>query len=187
MTASRLPGMAKTALFYAAFLVVAGAIGALAGRNAFETGGPLALSLSLGVGTAAVTVGLGLLAYRASPLVQRLAGEIAPSVVGGARVRDLVVLAALSGVGEEALFRGALQPLIGYVWASLLFGAVHFFPDRRYLPWTAWAVGAGFLFGALYAWTGGVLAPALAHALYNVAVYLLLRRRLRTPGRESSG
>lgn len=182
------PGLlGKAALFYGALLLVAAAVGALTGRNVFDPGGPLALSLSLGATSAIVTVGLGLLAYKASPLVRKLAGEIAPLVVGGARGRDLVLLAALSGVGEEALFRGALQPEIGYVAASLLFGAAHVLPDRRYLLWTAWAVGAGFLFGALYVWTGGILAPALAHALHNGAVTLFLWRRSRTPGREPFG
>lgn len=168
--------LGSAALFYGALVLVAGAIGALLGRNVFEPGGPLALALSLGAATSAATVALGVVAYRAFPVLRNLSEEIAPLVVDGARGRDLVLLALLSGVGEEALFRGALQPEIGIVAASLLFGALHIGPDRRYLAWTAWAVGAGFLFGALYEWTGGILAPALAHALHNAATLLLWRR-----------
>ncbi|QIN80791.1 CPBP family intramembrane metalloprotease [Rubrobacter marinus] len=95
-----------------------------------------------------------MLAYGLLPFYRKLAEKVAPLLVDGARGRDLVGLAVLSGVGEEALFRGALQPEIGIVASSLLFGALHVGPDRRYLLWTLWAVGAGFLFGALYAWTG---------------------------------
>lgn len=136
----------------------------------------MALGFSLGVATAVVTVALGILAYKAFPIFRKLSGEIAPLIVDGARGRDLVVLAVLSGVGEEALFRGALQPEIGLVGASILFGALHIGPDRRYLVWTVWAVGAGFLFGALYEWTGGILASVVAHALHNAVTLLLWRR-----------
>lgn len=181
---SRLPLTA--ALFYAAFILVAGVIGALSGRNVFDPGGPLVFSLSLGAATALGTVLLGLLAYGAFPVFRKLAGEAAPLLLDGMRVRDLVLLAVLSGVGEEALFRGALQPEIGLVAASLLFGALHLGPDRRYLLWTAWAVGAGFLFGGLYAWTGGILAPVVAHVLHNGAT-LLLWRRSRMLGRDPFG
>ena len=173
-------------LFYAAFVLVAAALGALWGRNVFVLGGPPGLSLALGFGTAVATVALGLLAYALVPTFRGLSEELAPLLVDGTRGRDLVLLAALSGVGEEALFRGALQPEIGIVASSLLFGALHVGPDRRYLLWTLWAVGAGFLFGALYAWTGGILAPAIAHALHNAAT-LLLWRRHRVSGRAAFG
>ena len=180
----RLLGIA--ALFYGAFILVAGAIGALSGRNVFDPGGPLLFVLSLGTGTAFFTVALGLIVYKAFPVFRKLAGEIAPVVVDGTRGRALVLLAVLSGVGEEALFRGALQPEIGIVAASLLFGALHVGPGRRYLLWTVWAVGAGFLFGVLYEWTDGILAPVIAHALHN-AVTLLLWRRSRTGRRAPFG
>ena len=181
------PHLLRTAaIFYGAFILVAGAIGAFSGRNVFALGGPFAPSLALGAATASGTVALGLLAYGLLPVFRKLSEELAPLVVDGSRGRDLVLLAAFSGVGEEALFRGALQPEIGIVASSLLFGALHIGPDRRYLLWTLWAVGAGFLFGALYAWTGGILAPVVAHALHNAAT-LLLWRRHRANGRVAFG
>ena len=161
------------------FVLVAAAIGALVGRNVFALGGPLVLGLALGVAAAGGTVVSGLLALKAFPAFGELLEEIAPPAVGGKRRRDLLIFSALSGVGEEALFRGALQPEIGIVAASLLFGAVHAGPDRRYLPWTLFAVGGGFLYGALYDWTGGILAPMVAHALHDAAVTLLLWGRPR--------
>ncbi len=182
--APRLLGTAT--IFYGALVLLAAAIGALSGRNPFAPGGPFAPSFALGVATACGTVALGLLAYRTFGVFKKLSEELAPLVVDGARRRDLLILAALSGVGEEALFRGALQPEIGIVTTSLLFGALHVGPDRRYLVWTLWAVGAGFLFGALYGWTGGILAPVVAHALHN-AVTLLLWRRSRSVGGAAFG
>lgn len=72
--------------------------------------------------------------------------------------------------------------MLGLVVASLLFGALHVGPDRRYLVWTLWAVGAGFLFGVLYSWTGGILAPVTAHVLHNAATLLLWKRSRRHEG-----
>jgi membrane protease YdiL (CAAX protease family) len=70
-------------------------------------------------------------------------------------------------VAEEAFFRGALQPHVGLVAASLIFGLAHFAPRRDLLPWTAFSLGAGLLLGGLFEMTGNLLAPVAAHALIN--------------------
>jgi membrane protease YdiL (CAAX protease family) len=128
-------------------------------------------------------VALGALLYRLLPALRRISDELAPHLVDGAKKRNLVLVSVFSGVGEEALFRGALQPVLGIVVTSILFGALHVGPDRRYLVWTLWAVGAGFLFGFLYEWTGGLLAPMTAHVLHNAATLLLWKRsRRKRPG-----
>lgn len=160
-------------VFYAALLLAAAVLGALGGRNAFALGDSVLFGLSSGVATACGTVALGVVLYRLLPVLREISDELAPLLVDGARVRDLVLVSVMSGVGEEALFRGALQPVLGIVITSLLFGALHVGPNRRYLVWTVWAVGAGFLFGALYEWTGGILAPVTAHVLHNAATLLL--------------
>ncbi len=76
-------------------------------------------------------------------------------------------LALVSGAAEEALFRGALQPQVGLVIASLLFGLAHFAPRRELAAWAPAAVIAGFALGGLYAWTGNLVAPVVAHATVN--------------------
>ncbi len=83
-----------------------------------------------------------------------------------------VWLAIGSALGEELLFRGALQPTMGWLASSLLFGWLHGGTRRALWPWAAWATAMGLLFGALYAASGWLLAPLLAHALVN---YLNLR------------
>ena len=95
-------------------------------------------------------------------LAQRLAEILGP--LSGAQV---VVLALASGLGEEAFFRGALQPHVGLVLASLLFGLVHLVPKRELAPWAGFAALAGVLLGALFDYTGNLLAPAIAHVLIN--------------------
>jgi len=95
-------------------------------------------------------------------LAQRLAEILGP--LSGAQV---VVLALASGLGEEAFFRGALQPRVGLVLASLLFGMAHLVPRRELVPWAGFAALAGVLLGALFDYTGNLVAPAAAHVLIN--------------------
>ena len=96
-------------------------------------------------------------------------------------------IAAYSSLGEEAFFRGFIQPylilklsgwlgsapgdplpvLLGVAAASLLFGLVHFPVLRELRPWTLFAVLAGAGFGLLGAYSGSLLAPVLAHFLIN--------------------
>jgi hypothetical protein len=107
-------------------------------------------------------------------------GEALARALGGALVgigvRDALLLAVASGLAEELFFRGALQPRVGLVLASLIFGAVHLVPRREMLPWTGFAVGAGLLFGALFLWTGNVVAPVVAHIVVNAVNLPLLIR-----------
>jgi membrane protease YdiL (CAAX protease family) len=166
------------ALFYGSLTVAAVLWSGLRGLDLHLAGESAALSVLLGTLTAVSTVSLGLLAYRLLPVLREIAAELAPRLVDHADRSSLVLVAVFSGVGEETFFRGALQQEFGLVVASLVFGLVHVGPDRRYLVWTAWAVLVGFLFGALYEVTGGLLAPILAHSAHN-AVTLLLWRRSR--------
>jgi membrane protease YdiL (CAAX protease family) len=165
--------VAQAAVFYTALLFAAVILGLSRGRNALALGDSALSDLSVGVIIACGTVGLGILFYRLSPALRTLSDELAPHLVDDARWRDLILLSVFSGTGEESFFRGALQPELGLVATALLFGLLHVGPDRRYLVWTVWAVGAGFLFGALYQWTGGILAPITAHVLHNAATLLL--------------
>jgi membrane protease YdiL (CAAX protease family) len=164
------------ALFYGSLTVAAVLWAALRGFDLRLAGDSVALSLALGVLTSAVTVSLGLLAYRLLPVLREVADELAPRLVDGAGRGSLLLISVFSGVGEEAFFRGAVQQEFGLVVASVVFGVVHVGPDRRYLVWTVWAVLAGFLFGVLYDVTGGLLAPILAHAAHNAATLLLWKR-----------
>ena len=167
------------ALFYGSLAVVAALWCGLRGFDVRLLGESLGASVLLGVVTAACTVSLGLLAYRFLPTLREISEELAPRLVDGAASTSLVLVAIFSGVGEEAFFRGALQQEFGLVVASLVFGLAHIGPDRRYLLWTLWAILAGFVFGAVYDLSGGLLAPVIAHAGHNAATLLLWKRSRR--------
>ena len=174
------------ALFYGSLTVAAALWSSLRGFELRLFGYSAAASALLGALAAVATVSLGLLAYRLLPVLRQLAEELAPRLVDGAKVGSLVLVSVFSGVGEETFFRGAVQQEFGLVAASLVFGLVHVGPDRRYLVWTAWAIMAGFLFGALYKVTGGLLAPIFAHSAHNVATLLLWRRSRKSRGGAGS-
>lgn len=80
---------------------------------------------------------------------------------------EIAFFALTSGVAEEVFFRGAMQPAVGIVVSSLVFGVVHVGPGRKFLPWTLWAIGMGFVFAGLYQLTGELLAPIVAHVAIN--------------------
>jgi len=116
---------------------------------------------------------------------ERLARALA-AALGALPLSRCIGLALMSGIAEEALFRGVLQPRVGLVVASLLFGLAHFVPRRELLPWSAFAVLAGLLFGRLFDATGNLLAPTLAHVLINAVNLRLLSQRYASPAREAA-
>lgn len=87
--------------------------------------------------------------------------------VGPLRPGQAWLLALASGIGEEAFFRGALQPVAGLWLTSLLFAAAHFVPRRELLLWSAFSLAAGLVLGTLYEGTGNLLAPTVAHVVVN--------------------
>ncbi|MGH7286991.1 MAG: CPBP family glutamic-type intramembrane protease [Myxococcota bacterium] len=97
---------------------------------------------------------------------QRLASELG-RLLGLLSWRRAWLFALASGLAEEALFRGALQPQVGLVAATLLFGAAHYVPRPGLRVWSLFALLAGALFGAMFEATGDLLAPATAHVVVN--------------------
>ncbi len=85
----------------------------------------------------------------------------------GMSVSSILVMAALSAFGEEMLFRGLLQPCVGIVAQSLIFGAAHQIRGQSRWVWVTWATVVGLAFGGIFQLTGSLLGPLVAHALVN--------------------
>jgi hypothetical protein len=122
--------------------------------------------ISAGALAAAVVIAASHLITRWTRWGEALARALA-ALIGRQSTAACMLLAAASGVAEEAFFRGALQPQVGIVAASLLFGLAHFAPRRDLWPWTLFSIAAGFALGALFEWTGNLVAPVVAHAGIN--------------------
>ena len=161
-------------LFYLALLGAALGWGALRGDvNVFvlppdATLGeapPFLLRLGIGVGLGLVSV-LTARAVSRLPWARRLNSEMG-RIFGPLQLWQVAVLAVASAVGEEAFFRGAMQPALGYVLTSVIFGLLHVGPGKEFWPWTLSALVAGFLLGAATLYTGDILAATLAHFTVN--------------------
>jgi len=95
---------------------------------------------------------------------------------------ELALIALAAGVGEEALFRGVLQPALGrwlgagpaLVVASVLFGLLH--------PITpVYAVLAGLIgiyLGGVWLASGNLLVVIIVHALYDFLALIYVLRGL---------
>jgi membrane protease YdiL (CAAX protease family) len=120
---------------------------------------------------AGVVAGLALVATsraftRRTEAGQALARELGRAV-GHPTPAAIAALALASGVAEEALFRGALQPQVGWLAASGIFGLAHYVPRPGLRLWSVWAALAGLVLGGLFELSGDLLAPAIAHVLVN--------------------
>jgi membrane protease YdiL (CAAX protease family) len=113
--------------------------------------------------------------------VESLVGEF----FHGVSWPGLAAVSIAAGVGEEVLFRGALQPLaerwwgpaIGLLAASLLFGLVHAV-TRTYF---VFATIVGAYLGLLAAWFDDLAAPIIVHAAYDFAALVVLQRAAERP------
>ncbi|MCP5057825.1 MAG: CPBP family intramembrane metalloprotease [bacterium] len=93
--------------------------------------------------------------------------EALGELVRGLSLPAVALLALASGLAEEMLFRGALQAQVGWLLASLLFGAAHYLPGPGLRIWAVFALLAGGIFGGLFVWTGTLVAPVAAHITVN--------------------
>jgi uncharacterized protein len=132
------------------------------------------LSLGLGVCLGAVTIGVtGTIARRAE-WGRALHAALRPAVYG-AGDGSLLALAAASAACEELLFRGLLVPTVGVVGSSLVFGALHQIRGRGRWGWIALATLLGLLFAIIFAMTGSLAGPLVAHLAINHANLRFLR------------
>jgi membrane protease YdiL (CAAX protease family) len=99
----------------------------------------------------------------------------------------IVLLALLSSVGEEMLFRGLLAPWIGLVPQAIIFGLAHQIPGKSRWVWASWATAMGLLLGAMFQLTGSLAGPVMTHALVNGLNLFYLKRHDPSPPRRRLG
>ncbi|AWV89593.1 hypothetical protein DN745_09685 [Bradymonas sediminis] len=147
-------------------------------HNANDT--PFHLDAALGALVGVVFVGVSSLLDRYTEWSRELGREFGRTL-GQVSMSQAFVFALASGIGEEVFFRGFLQQLFsgllfdgpwadwsGLIFASLIFGMLHIGPNlKKIWPWTIMAVILGGVFGAMYLYTGNVLAPIVAHFTIN--------------------
>lgn len=92
----------------------------------------------------------------------------------------ILAMAVGAGICEELLFRGVFQPwlasfspvIFAIIVSNIVFGFLH----MRTLLYALIAGGVGVYFGALYALNGNLIAPMIAHGLYDAVALEYTRR-----------
>jgi hypothetical protein len=173
------------ALFEAALAAVAVLLGSIAGVQ--PTGlVPDFRSTLVGVGATAPLVLLYVAAERITLQPFRRIHHLLMTTLGyplsRCRWHELALTAALAGVCEELLFRGVLEPWLGrlggpagWIGASLLFGLAHAVTPTYFV--LATAIGA-YLSGVQHL-GGGLVAPVIAHALYDWYAFVQIAKDYR--------
>lgn len=174
----------------AVFCALAGVIIVLFHRkphvSVFTAGLPLLFQVLLGIAFAAVywvasMLGARFIASRRS--TQQIADNYRRLDLSGL---NPLWMALAAGIGEELLFRGALQPLLGIWITSVAFVLVHIRAyrldalNRRVLlqSLSIFVISVALGYIAIYA---GLLTAILVHAGMDVVGLFVVRRMSRTP------
>jgi membrane protease YdiL (CAAX protease family) len=135
-------------------------------------------------------IGLLLAFYESTwqPLV-RLRSEVEKVVrdlFAGCGWFEFALVSIAAGIGEEVLFRGALQPLairwtvpwIGVTVVALLFGLAHALTRTYFIA----AAVIGLYFGWLALAYDDLVAPIVAHAVYDAFALMFIQFRAGRDG-----
>ena len=136
-----------------------------------------------GVGLAVVLIGF---LFRDWGPLKRLGSELAREL-GPVGTWTIAVLALTSSVGEEILFRGAMQQGLGLIPTILIFGVLHGGFSKRLRLWAIFAMLAGAILGWLTLLTDNLLAPILCHLTINYFNLHLLVDEHRQPTEKQDG
>lgn len=134
----------------------------------------IALSAAFGLVLAAIAIAGTRVVVARFEWGQRLHRDLRP-MARDLSLGHILLLAGLSSLGEELLFRGLLTPAIGVVMSAALFGLAHQIAGPSRWVWVGWAMVTGLGLGAVFAATGWLLGPLLAHAVMNAVNLAYLR------------
>jgi uncharacterized protein len=118
--------------------------------------------------------------------IAQILDEMLVPLLRDCRLVELAIIAALAGVGEEMLFRGIVQAAVAAeiggphgIWLGLFIAAVLFGLLHPITPTYALLAGLiGLYLGGLWLASGNLLAPIVAHGVYDfVALVYLVRMR----------
>jgi len=146
----------------------------------------LATSISIGLGFGAVAALIGVLLLKL-PVLRETSTFYAKLFKGvNLQWTDIVFYSLCAGVGEEILFRGALQPLMGLWWAAILFVVLHGYISTKDWKKSIYGVfliliSAGFGYLTRYF---DIFSAMAAHFIFDVIMFIKLRKEARSMSSE---
>jgi membrane protease YdiL (CAAX protease family) len=136
------------------------------------------LSIPSGLGFGVVSAGLGILLLKLPAL--KVTNAFYVSLFKGLDLHwtDILFYSFCAGVGEEILFRGALQPLLGLWFAAVLFVVLHGYislKDRKKSIYGVFLIVVSAGFGYLFFYLD-VYAAMAAHFIFDVIMFFKIRK-----------
>lgn len=166
------------------FILVAWLIIVVFGRQSFfsvfeqgmKTPAQLFFGLSLGIITS-LSCGFILLKVMDLPALGHFR-VFARKLLVSVRLKwiDMILIAFLAGFSEELLFRGAIQPLIGIWWTSLVFTLLHIGNNVKSLGgviFGLFVLVSSVVLGFIYEYVGLVAAMSY-HFIFDIIIILML-------------
>jgi len=148
-------------------------------------GGPIDVAYGLAATVPMLAALWAMRTARSGPLgrLNAIVDERVAPLFGKCTVLQLALISTVAGFGEEVLFRGAAQPLLiawlgtipGLIISSFVFGLMHAITKTYALLATL----VGIYLGWLTLETNGLIAPIIAHALYDFLALVYLTRVAR--------
>jgi hypothetical protein len=176
----------KAAIFEGGLALVALVLGAMLGVNPMRTLDSSMAAIGWGtLGAIPPLVALAVMLRVPWRPLRNLLDVVDRAVVPAFRQCGLVelgIISLLAGLGEELLFRGAIQEAatravtgrhdwwLGLVAASILFGMAHFITPM----YATLATLMGLYLGGLWLWSGNLVVPIVTHAVYDFIVLAYL-------------
>lgn len=140
----------------------------------------------LGCGFAGALTGLAAAYFyglrKSSDELVKMQGPSYPFLENRLGALPIIVISLFAGIGEEALFRGGLQTLLGDflpIWlaiglSSAGFALIHL--SRPIVCFLQFLIGV--IFGIVFWQTGSLLAVMIGHGLYDIFALWYVQKRL---------
>ncbi|WP_445665361.1 CPBP family intramembrane glutamic endopeptidase [Fodinibius sp. AD559] len=148
-------------------------------KTAFEHGYPVTIQLLIGFVSGGIAAGIIGLIISRPPVSDILHDFYIVDMVSKLQLTrfDRIQLSAFAGVGEELLFRGAIQPLLGIWFTSVIFIGIHGyfkFKSVGHLLFGAMMFGLSMMLGYLFE-SAGLIAAMSAHAVYDIIMLQMVQ------------
>jgi membrane protease YdiL (CAAX protease family) len=147
----------------------------------FFSGSPVWQQLVAGLGAGSLCA-LVILFFSTRPPMNRVLDDfVIFRIISRTRFSlfDKIQISFFAGLGEELLFRGTIQPLIGIWLTSVIFIAIHGYISIKsggHVLFTLLLLGLSIVLGFLFE-LSGIIAAMTAHAVYDFIMLFWAARR----------
>lgn len=137
--------------------------------------------IGIGLGSGALAAGIVFIAIKLQSISKILSDFAIFEALSKANFSffDNTQISIFAGAGEELLFRGAIQPLLGNTFTSLIFIAIHgYFKFRSpgHILFGVMMFGLSFTLGLLSEHIG-LITAMIAHSVYDLILLQVIQRK----------